>query len=345
MAKGWRYYLGNSSDMEIVSELKHAHGRALEVDNNKSGSSNYWVPIGDQPAGKVWPWETCTIIQHDDDIFWSGPNTSRTTDMSSGQVAVSAVGWFERFMHLLLLDFTTSYVDKDAGFIISDLVAKARALDPSLPITMGTVVPSQIRTITYSRDQSIGQAIIDLGVIESGVDWYIDPVTRKLNVVPRRGVDRPDVKWTFIGDMRSQQSNLSNCVESVDGNTITNSMRPRGKVASGFAEDAMSRDRYGLFMDNPSLSDVSDTSILNAFANAEMVYRAQPRVLYELTPKPSSKGNVPKLFRDFDIGDTTYLTARRGHVDIVDQATRMFGVGLAITDVGVEILNKLQTTA
>jgi hypothetical protein len=88
---------------------------------------------------------------------------------------------------------------------------------------------------------------------------------------------------------------------------------------------------------------VVDNNILLAYANADIVYRAQPRLTYDLTPKPSTKATVPRLFRDFNLGDTTYMTAKRDYVEVEDQATRIFGVSLAISNAGTETLSKLQT--
>lgn len=345
MALGWEYVLAKSRDMETIGKLRRCHDRQLSVDLNKSGSTSGWTPTADRLSSAIWPWSTCIIAQHDGNPYWSGPIISRNISMAAGRATFSCVGWFERLMHLLLQDQQTQYEDQDAGFIISDLLTKARAQDPLLPITIGEIQLTQKRTISYGLDQSIGQAIQDLAELEAGVDWHIDPITRKLNILARRGEPKPDCKWTLIGDGKSQQSNCSEVVENVDGSTLVNQIRPRGQFGSGIGEDGPSQTIYGVFQEAPSLSDVKDSNILNAFAAGEIVYRSQPRVTYTITPKPSSKATVPKLFRDFDIGDTGFLTARRDFINVRDQATRMFGASLAISDTGVEMITNLQTTA
>lgn len=347
MSEGWKYLLANSFDLSVIGEIRSAHDRKLSVDLTKTGSADCWMPIQDRLSGEVVPWKTCIIAQHDNDYFWSGPVKSRSADLANGRVTISAVSWFERFSGLLLTEqsMITPYVNQDAGNIISLLVDIARSIDSSLPISMGLVVPSQIRTITYSIDQSIGQAIQQLVDLESGVDWYIDPTTRQMNIVPRLGTNREKVKWLFIGDGKSKQSNLSNCVENVDGSTVVNDFRARGKYATGYHDDPLSKSQYGVFQESQSLSDVTDTNVLVAYAGAEIFYRAQPRTTYTLSPKSSSKLTVPKLFRDFDIGDTTYLTARRGFVNIIDQPVRIFGASLDIRNDGSEQITNLQITA
>ncbi len=345
----WEFILANSDTMETIGKLRAAHSRTLTVDLNKSGSASCWTPTGDELSRQVWPWSTCIKAQHTDsehnsEVFWSGPVNSRNTLLAAGRCSFTAVGWFERLMHLNLLT-EVSFTNTDAGAIAEALLAAARVLDPRLPITLGTVELSRLRTITYAVDQNIGQAIIDLTQLEAGFDWYIHPVTRTFNVVARRGVERENARWFFIGDGLSEHSNLSECEEVVDGSTIVNDIRPRGQFASGLATDGVSQDDYGVFMEAPSLSDVVDTNILIAYANAEIVYRSQPRITYTMTPKPSSDAKVPKLFRDFDLGDTTYLVARRDYVDTKGVGARVFGATLSISDAGVESLASLQAEA
>lgn len=346
MATGFRYELARSSDMTRIGTLRQAHDRTLKVDLNKSGTVDFWLSTRDELSRYVWPWATCIKVFLDDGLYWSGPVTSRNTDMATGRVQVSAVDWFDRLMRLLLVnDPTLSFSSQDAGAIVTALLAKAKSQDPYLPITIGEVQATQTRTITYSLDQNIGQAILDLVALESGFDWYIDPSTRQLNIVTRRGFVRSDLKWMFIGDGKSQHSNLSNCVENVDGTTVVNDIYPRGKTGSGHDSDLQSQaDLSGVFQEAPSLSDVVDANILNAFAGAEIVYRSQPRVTYTMSPKTSMHPG-PQLFKDFDIGDVGFLTARRDFINVVDQAQRVFGASLSIADSGTVTINNLSTTA
>lgn len=345
MAEGWEYILARSRDMKVYGKFKTARDRTLTVDINKSGSASCWIPTSDRLAALAIPWASCIIAQYDGEWLWSGPVSLRRTDMAAGRVNISAVGWFERFMHLLIQAMTTTHTNVDASVIITDLIAIAQAQDPHFPVTLGTVELSQLRTITYNLDQNIGQAIQDLAELEAGIDWQIDPITRKINIYEQLGVDRPECKWTFIGDSKSKQSNLSNCVETLDGSTLVNQIKPRGKYGSGLAEDLPSQDTYGVFQEAPALSEVVDINILLAYAAGEIVFRSSPRLTYELTPKPSSKVVVPKLFRDFNIGDIGYLTARRDFVSVENQAMRMFGATLAISNSGTETITNLQTTA
>lgn len=351
MAFGWEYILAQSKTMAPIGKLRGAKSRTLAVDLNKSGSASAMVPMSVPKSKNIFPWSTCIIAQytdenHDEFVFWSGPINSRSLDLAAGTVSFTCVGWFERLMHITLQQETMEFSEMDAGAIAGALLTYARGLDPNLPITIGTIESTQLRTITYTLDQNIGQAILDLSNLESGFDFFVDPITRQLNIYARLGSVLRDLKWTFISDGKSERSNLSNLAENVDGSTLVNLMYARSNtISSDPTPDFQSQDQYGLFMQTDSLSDVNGEDakfILNAYTNAEIIYRSQPRVTYTLTPKPNTHARVPKLFRDFDIGDTGFLTARRDWYDITDQAVRAFGVSLNISDVGTETISNLQ---
>jgi hypothetical protein len=328
--------------MTNIGALRQAADRSLTVDLNKSGQASFTLPTSAPNASDIWPWETCIVAQYDDTWVWSGPVSRRSISMKSGRMTVSSVGWFDKLMHLNIQEKLT-FTDLDAGEIATQLLGKALEQDSTVPVKIGSVELSQLRTITYEAGHNIGQAIMELSELEAGFDWYIDPVTRMLNIVPRLGQDRRSCKWLFLAD-NSRQSNLDDCVEDVSGE-IVNDIRVKGKYATAFDQDGVSKARYGVFQEAPSLLDVVDTNILAAYAGAELAYRSEPRITYTLTPKPSTKASVPKLFRDFNIGDTTYLTARRDFVNVVDQAERVFGATLNIRNDDSFTLTNLQTTA
>lgn len=366
--KPWRFFLALSRDMSIIGELKAASGRQLTVDMNKSGSASFNFPMDDElVAPYIGTWRTAIVAQrgyqNDAKWFWSGPVSSVQRDYAAGTISVSAVGWFDLLLHRLAAERLTYAPgvaprtgasahsgEWDAGEIVADLIAYVNERFDSY-ITMGTNEVSQPRQRAYEVDVNIGQEIQSLSEIESGYDWYIDPRTRELNIVARRGIDLPNVRWIFVADSsesegRSAQSNLSNVQDSEDGSTLANDIMARGKFSSAEAQSVESQDHYGaLFQDVASLSDVVDPDILNAFVNAEIVYRQNSRTTYTLSPLPHTVPGVPLLFDDYDLGDTTYLTARRGTFEINDQAVRIFGVGMSIDENGVESITSLKTSA
>lgn len=339
----WKYYLATADDMSIIAELRNAKQRRLRIDNNLAGSASCTIRMSEKYARLASPWETCLLTVRDDEPRWSGPLQDVSGDYDTGIVTLSAVGWMETLMPILVQD-EVKYTNVDAGQIAANLLALAAAQYVQR-VSIGDVTETQLRTRTYAMDVSIGAEIVNLSQLESGYDWYVDPLSRELNIVARRGQDRPDAKWYFIAD-RPEASNITRLNERFDGSTVTNDVKARGKFSTARATSSESMARFGLRQEAAQLSDVVDNNVLNAYANAEIVYRAFPRAIYTITPGTTRpEMGKPEPFVDFDIGDTTYLTARRDEFIVDEQAIRIFGMDLSIGDDGSETVNTLKTYA
>lgn len=350
----WKYILAASSDMETIQELKLADSRSLVFDNNKSGQLSCDYPLEAPNAGRASPWETCIIAQRDTDVLWSGPISGWSGSLAGGRFTINAVDWFELLMHILVQEKLTgpAWTDKDAGTLVSQLLDHARAQDPRLPITMGINETTQTRTVTYDIDANIGQEIMNLAELESGYDWYVDPILRTLNIVERRGTRQDNCKWVYIQEEgKPARGNCKDIQPALDGTIIVNDIKPRGRSLSGQAIDAESQFRYFLRQEAPALSDVVDPNILNAYANAEIVYRKDPRLKYTILPQASNDATsdpdfpVPVYGKDFVLGDTGFMTAKRGFINQVDLPVRFFTVGLQIDRSGGETITSLSTSA
>lgn len=218
------------------------------------------------------------------------------------------------------------------------------------PITIGSVDTSQTRTITFPKGTKHSAAIETLVNMESGFDFNIDPLSRQLSVyydlikgtVRGRGTDQTDVIFGY----GKSPKNISQVSVNVDSSILTNKINANGKFATGIAVDAGSVATYGLFEDSVSLSDVTDTSILTAFAGAEVAYKLQPFKTYSFTPFPyDGTSRIPLFFEDYDIGDIVYLNAEYGAVSVQGQAVRVFGVSIDIDEEGNEKIGQLQTVS
>jgi hypothetical protein len=317
MAEGWRYFLADSKSLEIIGELGEAKSRTLGTDINKSGNASCTYPLDAPYAEFIWPWRTALIVMFDDDWFWSGPISMRTRQWASGKVVINAIGWFEKVMRRIVLELDgLAYTNMDAGAIAFALLDYANSVGDTL-VRPGIFEGSQVRTRTYVRDANIGQEIMNLAELEAGYDWYVDPVTRRLNIVERRGALREDVVWYAVQDgevveydghrRASSGNNLADVQDVADGTTVVNQI------------------------------------FLDAYANGEMVYRAQPKTTYQLTPKSNADERVPRFKIDFDLGDTMPLVCKRGTMEIVGEHVRAFGVDLDIQDNGVAHISRLQT--
>lgn len=252
--------------------------------------------------------------------------------------------------------------------IIFDLLNRANIDSPTL-ITPGNVYGSPIqRNLTLQRFQNVGQQITQLSNVESGVDFVIDPLTRKMHlygpgaspspsISNGYGVDRgQSVLFTYPGNCTMAQ-------RTQDGTKTANRIEAIGQYGVGRADDLTSQTANGLLEDQGSLSEVVDPNILAAYANAEVVVRKDPWTIITFNPRgvmysDNTATGVPRPFQDYNLGDIAYCVIDRGprfqigtildstgkRIGINPQATRIYGWTLQIDDNGVEKVSSIQTT-
>lgn len=260
------------------------------------------------------------------------------------------------------------YQNLDAGQIAINLLNKANA-DGATKVNSGSVEVTQPRTRTYQRFSNIGKEIKALSDIESGYDYFVDPITRNMNIYNRTNATNFPVtstpgnaganSWIYSADRtaylhldyQTGKSNLASWRKTQDGSAMTNRLNVQGKYALGLAQDATSQSTYGIFEDLVSLPDVIDATntVLPAYANAEIAIRKNPKTLYDVQLQVASP-NTPLLFIDFNVGDKALLDVQGLTGNFISNQTasitvRIFGVSLTIDSQGNEALSGLQLAA
>lgn len=257
------------------------------------------------------------------------------------------------------------YSNMDAGSIAQALLGKTNS-DNNSRITSGTTQVTQPRTRTYQQFSNVGKEIKALSDIESGYDFVIDPITKSLNIYNRTNATNfPTVSssgqagagsWVYSANRSNAlrfeygigSDNLQTVRKTQDSSSVVNRLNVKGKYALGFAQDTTAQTTYGLFEDLISLPDVIDasTSVLPFYANAEIAFRKNPKILYDI----QTKAGGPKLFVDFNIGDratinigATVLASSLGQV--ITQQIRIFGVQMSVDAEGNERLSGIQLSA
>lgn len=241
--------------------------------------------------------------------------------------------------------------------IIFDLLNRANIDAPTL-ITPGNIYGTAFqRNLTLQRFQNVGEQIIQLVNVESGVDFAVDPVTRKMNlwgqgasgtplISTGRGIDQgADVLFSYPG-------NCTAASRTRDGLQTQNRLEVLGQYGVGRADDIGSQAQNGLLESSQSLSEVVDTNILIAYGQAQVVIKRNPWKVITFTPRPviasdSTTPAVPRPYQDFGLGDIVYVQLNRGSMREGlpnPQPVRAFGWTLSISDNGVERLSQMQTT-
>lgn len=342
----WIFELAQSSNMSKIGELTQARSRSHTPSLNRGGATSMQLPLTDEIAMEIVEGSTCVIIRFDDQIVWSGPVwTAR--DETPDMLSISCVGWIQTLEKRVTKPAwgnPLTYTAQDAGDIALDLLALSNA-DNTVGtnyVTPGAAETTQNRTKSIQPWSGVLSEIIALSDLESGYDMIVDPTTRKLNIYARVGEEQTEVFFEYGGAAQNVQ-------RECDISRMCNRMHAYSSVGYAVAEDLDSQAEFGLHEEAVSLSDVTDVTILQAYADAEVAVRGVPLRFHTFEPRPPSFLNPldPRIFRDFGMGDTVYVKAERGRLQVPKQAVRIFGGTVTWPDdgSGTERLGSVQTTA
>ena len=344
----WEVTLGRSSDLVEIAALPYAFTHTPTF--NRPGAFSMTMPLDAEAAYKVAKHSTCVICERNQAVKWSGSIVSVVRDPGAMTLSLTAVGWLDELNHRQVRadeEAALTFTGIAGGAIVQSLVSRVNAQKDSTgavqPTHLGfsTYADTQVRTRSYKRGQSYGQAWQELSDIENGLDIRVDPLTRKISTLPPTAyADRSKVLFGY----GVEPFNLSNAPESDDGTSTAERVTVVG--SNGLivvADDPAAAAAHGGFMRERwiSLSDVSDATILESYANAELVYGLGGKITYDL--KPTSYGDLPRLYDDFELGDKIYLSVDAGALQVERQAVRVFSVTIEVDALGNEVITQIET--
>jgi hypothetical protein len=371
--------LCRSYDLKPYGELKDAHDRRLSVALNTPGNASFTMRMDAELSEYVWPVESGIIAYRigstGPQVIWSGYVNAIDENWENGTMQVSCVGWMNR-LSKRLLHAKYQYTNLDAAQIMFQLfIAAGGAVysagttsfvtadgatqhwpagsSPNGPLNMelggtrpnegdggATAYVNQLLNASYEKGQNVLQAIQDLGNIEDGRDFEIDPVTRRFWVYRKKRRILPGVVFGYNWG----PSNLVQFGRQLDGSTLVNYHVTSG--ASGTTAQAVSditsQQRFGTFEEEMNLSDVRDPNILATYSQAEIAVKKNPRQIFSATPYPwTEEGSSHEPFVDYRVGDQVALVARKLPRLDVNTQVRIFGIEVGITAEGNETLGAL----
>jgi hypothetical protein len=374
----WRWYLGRSSNLELLGELDGARSRKLNLALNNPEAASFSISVLDPVAALIEELSTCLVAYRNGVRMWTGPVWTVGDELPEGITEVSCIGWFELLNHRILkcgpnapatMPTTTAtsmtYTETDQTAIMAELFLRT-LLDGSFlnpNIFLGSV-PSTVanggsRNITYQQGQNLGQAISTMANVENGFDFRLDPNTLLFNMyygdvapdipgttINGRGQDRPNTVFGYNWG----PSNIKQFKRTGDASKVINDAYVLGQYGLGAQQEPGSISEYGKFSSLTSLSDVVSDTILEAYAAAEVAVHSQPQKIYTFDMLPyRGVGDVPQPFIDYDIGDMGRLGVNKGRVVIPAPGSasalpvRIFAFELEISDEGVEYVKNMQT--
>lgn len=345
----WTFELRDSFTMERISDISVATGKQLDLLYNGAGGWQASLPLTHEISDQVQTVKTCIAAKRRATYVWSGPVWTKTFDLINNRLNIAAVGWLEALAKRELRSNLTYNTWQDADIAI-DLINRVNDYDPSHPlwVTPGSKTGTfQVRNKAYLRGQKLGPALKELSQIEAGYDIFIDPITREVNF---RAWDLFDNKVNTVFTL------LSNATATEEAERFRNRIVVTGSptAAPGLSEDTDSMDEYGVFEDTVALSDVQDTSILQAYAAGERAVQlrgpgaeiVRPPLSYNINPP--GRGTIeaieiPEFIEEWKLGDQVYFDAQKGSFRVSRQAVRPFAVTISIDDNDNEKFSNLQT--
>lgn len=344
--------LCDTPTMSSIGVLRGARSRQITEDLNKPGSASFRIPLDDPLAFQVEAVSTCVKVSRGTNTVWSGPvwTVQDQTDDAVGWTQVGCVGWLEFLHHRILHPGQEFTMTTPSDQMIRALLGAANVNGPviggaasSTFIIEGSMQSNGVDlTRAFEVFTNIGDAINQLTQLENGVDVWVDPATRALNVYTLKG----SVKDSAALRLAGYRTNVSSATRNIDASEMANLFWIVGASnVTGSALDNDSQNTYGLFETQVALSDVINEAILGAYANAELVAKGRPLITYDVNPSSYSEGRVPLTYEDFELGDSFLFSVDRGRFKVTNQLARCFGFTLQDGDDGNERITSLKLVA
>lgn len=348
----WKFFLADSSNLELQKDITgEARDKQISLSYNRSGSCSFTLPLNESNYDNTLSNNKAVVVIKNNSIVWSGPIWSRSIDFNEEKIEVNAVGWFEILMYrIAYAPKTYSSATWTEGAIAFDLLDMANN-DLDTWISQGTDTSTTPRTKQIETFMSIGEEIINLSDIEYGFDFYVDPETRELNIKEyNEFADNTNIAFGYNWG----PNNVSNFVIEENGGEMRNRYIVAGGdgVAYSYPNSSgqptsPSQLQNNLLIEVLQLTEQSDSTFLQAVANANGQIKEFPVTNLEISLKPFGKANPYGIYEHFEVGDKIYFTIQKEigkKLLILEYSPRIFGATINIDEEGREIVSSLQTT-
>jgi hypothetical protein len=195
------------------------------------------------------------------------------------------------------------------------------------PFRTFSVNDTQLRTSTYKRGQSVGQAIQELVDVENGMDVYVNPTTRAITT--RAPTRSPTARGAVR--VRIRAANLANAPQTDDGTSTAEYITTVGANGVGRGRRA-EPDRRARRLRARGLADALRRQRRQG-SSAPTATPSSSTAATDRSPTTSSRwptATCPRLYDDFELGDKVYLSVDAGALKVERQAIRVFSVGIEV---------------
>ena len=257
--------------------------------------------VGIDLAGAAEPARTGLVVDRDGVLVWGGLIWTDDFHASAGAWAVAGLELWSYFRHRLISD-TKTYTAVDQLAIAQALVNYAQAkTGGNVNVAVGAETSGVNRDRTYYGDEfkPIGQSIEELGAVEQGFDFAIDPVydgsgniTFPLHLsYPRRGRVAPNTGLVFqypgnVTDFRYPRDGTEMAVTSYTVGSGTDQNRPQvsSSLMSLIDDGYPLLDHSDVIVDDTSIANLTAHAVANEKARGGVVVHAELKVRGDQDP-------------------------------------------------------------
>lgn len=232
------------------------------------------------------------------------------------------------------LQLAKTFASVDQGAIVDQLLAAENIRSPTR-MRMGPYDATVRRDRIYEAGKSLRAILDDLSAADEGFYWIETPINEdglysQLEIRwPLPGTDRPGVRFEYgtgtLGNLSdySVQERMPLNASTVSGSNETADAQYAAPIRR--ASDIASIAAYDLLEEWISDSDVTIPAVLAERA----ARRLRPDPTFSIqgtlvaTGEATNEPPIPRLFDDYDVGDTVYVSVR-------DETTQLYNVPVVI---------------
>lgn len=232
----------------------------------------------------------------------------------------------------------------DQGTLLKTLVDSANSVsDTFVQTDAANVVASIARTIDWSlARKSLAEAFAEIAGAFDGTDWELRPIDNGAKIADlhvfggRRGSIRDEVVFGY------GEGTVANCTafaRTSNMDKLATWIQGDGQGGAYFQWTNPTKvTEFGRYERYTSYSDVANVTHLSNLVYKDLVDSYDPVPIIGFTAGP----DAPRMFDDWDIGDTVRVQGRHGSIS-VDTAARIIGATVTIDNNGVEQMASIVT--
>lgn len=346
----WEFVVANAAGTNL-GILTLASDRQVTYQRNGPAVLEFQVPLTSDQATLITPGVsrikgyrapegggTKTLRFHG--IVWTVEQQASDTGVAMMKVvAVDPAGT------TLARRFTSAnYGTADQGTVMKGLVDDANAIsDTFVETSTANVVASTSRTLDWSlARKSIIEAFGEIATADLGTDWELRPVDNGAKIASlyvyggQRGSTRDEIIFGY-GD-----GTVANCIafqQTWNMDKLATWAQGDGQGGAYWQWTNPTKvAKFGRYERFTNYGDVVNTANLSQLVYQELVRSYDPVPVIGFT----AGVRAPRMFDEWDIGDTVRVQARRGALN-VNTTARIIGVTLQIDGNGVELLSSIVT--